>query len=160
VSVRFSYVDSTLHSEVGRTAYTYTGKDFVRLELDLRDVPTQLRKMLDRRLRSVGDVTVAAVRRHASWSSRIPGAVHLRVRFTGKDPGLLIYVDAAAAPHARPYEGLLKDSFRHPVFGDVDVWVSQDVRRFVWPGVQETQQQVADAVDEAIAAAFHAAGFG
>lgn len=151
---------TTLTSQVGGVTFRYTGEDFVRLEADFRDVPDQLRRALAARLRPVGEVTAAAVRRHASWSSRIPGAVHLTIAFTGKNPGLTISVDHNAAPHARPYEGMLQDFFRHPVFGNTDAWVRQDARRFVWPAVQETQQEVADAVDEAIDAAFHAAGFG
>lgn len=142
---------------------TYDSKAFARLEADLREVPEHMRKALDRRLRPAGEQTVAAIRRHASWSSRIPGAVRLRVAFKAKDVGLIITVDQHAAPHARPFEGIATrtggDSFRHPVFGDTATWVDQKHRRFVWPGVEETQQQVADAVDEAIAAAFHAAGW-
>lgn len=142
-----------------RFTYDRDAKEFLALAESFRDVPDELRKHVTHRLQPVGQRTVEAVRRNASWSSRIPGAVRLRVAFRGKDPGLIISVDRHQAPHARPYEGFLASSFRHPVFGDTDTWVSQDARRFVWPGVLETQQEVADAVDEAIAAAFHAAGF-
>lgn len=138
---------------------TYGAAEFIALAEGFREVPDELRKHVAHRLRPVGEITVAAVRRNASWSSRIPGAVSLRIAFRGKDPGLIITVDRHKAPHARPYEGFMASSFRHPVFGDRDTWVTQDVRRFVWPAVQETQQEVADAVDEAIAAAFHAAGW-
>lgn len=147
-----------------RYSTVYAAKDFARLEADLRDVPEHMRKALDRRLRPAGEKTVSAIRRHASWSSRIPGAVRLRVAFKAKDVGLIITVDHNAAPHARPFEGIVAraghgNTFRHPVFGDTDTWVDQPFRRFVWPGVEETQQEVADAVDEAVAAAFHAAGW-
>lgn len=143
-----------------RFGYDRDAGEFYALAESFRQIPDEFRKHVEYRLRPVGERTVEAVRRNASWSSRIPGAVRLKVAFRGKDPGLIITVDRHQAPHARPYEGFLAESFRHPVFGDTDTWVTQDARRFVWPAVLETQQDVADAVDEALAGAFHAAGFG
>ena len=151
-------------SPTGSPAAFYGADDFRRLANSLREVPDELRARLARRLRPVGDRTVADARARASWSSRIPGAISMRVAFKGKNPGLIITVDHVAAPHARPYEGLLAraghgNTFRHPFFGDTDVWYAQPFRPFVWPAVLATNQDVARDVDAAVDEALAAAGF-
>lgn len=137
----------------------YTAAEFVLLAEQFRRVPEGMRRSLARRLRPVGERALATARRKAAWSTRIPSAIGLRLRFTGKGAGLSLVVDHKAAPHARPYEGLLSRVFRHPLFGNRDFWFSQDARPFVWPAVLDTQQEIASEVDEAIDEALGAAGF-
>lgn len=141
------------------TSKPYAAAEFIAMADAFRKVPPELRRQLGNRLRPIGEKAVAAARSNASWSSRIPGAISMRVEFNGNNPGLVISVDHKAAPHARPFEGILSPSFRHPVFGDTDRWVSQDARPFVWPAVLATQQEIAPEVEAAIDATLAAAGF-
>lgn len=138
---------------------TYGSTDFLLLADQFRDVPAEMRSRLAARLRPIGERTVADAKARASWSSRIPAAIHLRVSFSGKNPGLIITVDHTVAPHARAYEGIVYDVFRHPLFGDREYWYDQKSRRYVWPAVQATQQEVADLADDVIDEVFAAAGF-
>ena len=122
--------------------------------LDL--VVDQLRTINPRARRKVRQAIVEATRdmredmaRRASWSSRIPGAIRLRISWrTGR---VEIRVDARRAPHARPYEGTDGNAFfRHPVFGDRDRWVSQRTRPFFFPAVRAHRRRVIDAVERAV----------
>ena len=138
---------------------TYGSSDFLLLADDFRDVPASMRAGVARRLRPIGESTVADARQRASWSSRIPGAISLRVQFTGKNPGLTITVDHTKAPHGRAFEGIVYDVFRHPLFGDRDHWYDQKARPYVWPAVQATQQEVADLAENVIDEVFSSLGF-
>ncbi len=66
----------------------------------------------------------------SSWSSRIPGS------FTIQGAGDNVVVRAAgdAAPEGAPLENEGKrGTFRHPVFGNREVWVDQKARPFFNP---------------------------
>lgn len=130
----------------------YGAAEFRLVAQRMADVPDDVRRGLTRRLRVIGQRTVQVAAMKASWSSRIPASLRLRVSFKAKNPGLVISADADAAPHARPHEGLLSltGTFRHPVFGNTDVWVSQPTRPFLWPSVLDTNDDVGRAADEAI----------
>jgi hypothetical protein len=85
------------------------------------------------------------VRRNASWSGRIPGAVRAQPFFTAKRAGVRIIVDAKAAPEARPLEhGGNGGEFRHPVFGggnktrDQWTWVEQPARPFFYAALERS----------------------
>lgn len=74
--------------------------------------------------------------------------------------GVFLRVNAARAPHARPYEGMTgRNPFRHPVFGDRSVWVAERTRPFLVPAVQETRPEVMGAAVDAIRDAARAGGF-
>jgi hypothetical protein len=137
----------------------YKASEFILLAEQFKRVPDNMRRTLARRLRPIGERALAAARANASWSSRIPSAITLQVRFIGKAAGLALVVDHNAAPHARPYEGILSMQFRHPLFGDRDFWYEQTARPYVWPAVAATQQAVAVEVDAAIDDVLTAAGF-
>lgn len=137
---------------------TNASSDSVRaLTKDLAAVPDEVRKGLRPALRSAGQRVINRARASASWSSRIPGAMSLRVRLSGDRPGVMVTVSSAKAPHARPYEGLLGGStFRHPVFGYRNAWVQQATRPFLWPAAAAeapaVQRDVRDAIDRALKA--------
>lgn len=123
-----------------------------RLITDLEQVPKSLRRELGARLRKAAQPIQAEARRNASWSSRIPGAITMRTRFSGKKPGVMLRVNARAAPHARAYEGLTSrgTTFRHPTFGHRDRWVTQAERPFLFPAADRHADNVVEAVGEAI----------
>ena len=63
-----------------------------------------LRKSLRSAVNDSGADLVGAMRTRASWSSRIPGAVKLSVRFSATKASIRIEVDKKKAPHARALE--------------------------------------------------------
>lgn len=129
---------------------------------DLGKLPPEVVKELRPRLRRAGEVVKRDAQAQASWSSRIPRAMRLTTRFaSAKSAGVFITVNEAQAPHARPYEGIgtRGTTFRHPVFGDRDVWVAQAQRPFLLPAVQRNREAVVKASGEAVDAAARRFGF-
>lgn len=123
----------------------------------LAKVPDELQKGLRPALRKGAEPIMAAAKANASWSSRIPGAIRLSTSFGQKNPGVTIRASARIAPHARPYEGAggRGGTFRHPVYGDRDAWVTQATRPFLFPAVRAGRQgvigELEHAVDDALA---------
>jgi len=119
---------------------------------ELGVLPDDIRRDLRKGLREAGEAALNQARANASWSSRIPGAMSLRVYTSGPRTGVSLRVDSSKAPHARPYEGIggRGDSFRHPVFGG-DAWVSQSIRPFLAPAAAKVRAQVMAAAEQAIA---------
>lgn len=136
--------------------------DSLRLAVgELGQMTPVMRSELRRGLRLVGASTLSSAKGHASWSTRIPGAITLRVSTSSRSAGIYLRVDSAKAPHARPFEGLSSRTgfFRHPVFGDTDVWVAQRERRFLLPAVLENRAGALRAAEDAITAAARAGRF-
>lgn len=124
------------------------------LARELGQVPIELRRELRPRIRAGSDEIVRDMRARASYSSRIPGAIRSTVSFASRSGGVTIRVDARRAPHARPLEGASTrgSTFRHPVFGNRDVWVSQATRPFFFPAVKAGQAQLRRHISEAVRA--------
>ncbi|GII89625.1 hypothetical protein Ssi03_76150 [Sphaerisporangium siamense] len=131
-----------------------SGSQELRLFIrDLGKLPPAIRQELRPRLRTIGQSALAAVRARASWSRRIPAATRLSVSLSKTRPGVSIVVNKTKAPHARPYENAGQPgTFRHPVFGNRDRWVSQAARPFLWPAArphfERVDEQIGQAVDE------------
>lgn len=120
----------------------------------LSRVPAASRRKVAARLRPIGGLIVRAASANASWSSRIPASLTVQTRFAGRRPGVYVVARGAVAPHARPYEGITgARTFRHPVFGDREVWVAQACRPFLAPAVTAVQGQVVAAIGDAVQAA-------
>jgi hypothetical protein len=116
----------------------------------LRAVPAEAKRDVRKAIvEATADIRTDMARR-ASWSSRIPAAIGMRVRFSAAT--VQIRVDSRRAPHARPYEGLSSrgGSFRHPVYGHTDRWVSQSARPFFFPAIDGHRKAVRDAVERAV----------
>ena len=144
------YVD-----EGGAPALRITGRDLAAL-------PKELRRRLAPKLAAAGERVRAEAASNAAWSSRIPPALSLKVSFSKGTPGVTIVADAAAAPHARAFEGMVQRTFRHPVFqvpGRDVVWVTQDTRPFLRPAVQSVGARFVDDVVAAVDEALDATGF-
>lgn len=127
---------------------------------DLQRIPVELRKELRPRLTAAGNEVLGDARANAAWSSRIPGALTLRVSFAGDRAGVYIEANAKRAPHARVYEGLVADVFRHPLFGNREAWFAQAARPFLLPAARGGFEAVVDAVDDAIDTVLTQHGFG
>jgi beta-phosphoglucomutase-like phosphatase (HAD superfamily) len=116
--------------------------------------PTDLRTELRRPLRAAGERAQRQARLNAAWSSRIPGAIRLRVSFATKRPGVLLEVDKRRAPHGRVFEHLGREGyFRHPVFGRRSRWVRQRSRPFLFRAARAEMERM----DTDIAAAVQVA---
>lgn len=118
-------------------------KRFLR---DLKRLEPEVRKTLIKEFKELLGPLQAAAKSNAGWSSRIPGAIAKSV--TTKKVGLR--VRGAKAPHGRPFEGITGATFRHPVFGNREVWVSQAARPFLKPAVDAHKDEFLEAAGEAV----------
>lgn len=126
----------------------------------LARVPDELRKSMRPALRSAVQPIVADAKARASWSSRIPKSITSSVSFSQSKPGVTIRASARVAPHARPYEGITRSgTFRHPVFGNRDVWVTQSARPFLFPAIRAGRDRVIGTVEDAVADTLRRHGF-
>lgn len=114
---------------------------------------------LRKNLKAAADPMKRQVQDNASWSTRIPGAVGVQVRFTAKRVGVSVFVGRKKAPHARPIENSGKPgTFKHPVFGTSAV-VAQPARPFFFAEMEKHMPEVEKACAEAVEDAAKAAGF-
>lgn len=131
-----------------------------KLQRDLGKIPPELRKTLRRELKKAAKPVVADAKSRASWSNRIPAAIKLQTRLSGRDAGLTIRVNAKKAPHGRPYENMgQQGTFRHPVYGNRHVWVSQTARPFLFPAADAHRSEVRAAAGDAVDSAARQHGF-
>lgn len=128
-------------------------RDFAKA---LGKVSPELRRQLRPQLRNAGQHVLDDMKRRASYSTRIPGATRMTVSFDAKGGGIRFRVSAARAPHARVLErgndGSRSASFRHPVFGDRDVWVTQATRPFFFPALQAGRPEIKRGISAAVKA--------
>lgn len=129
-----------------------TGRDELKgLIKDLGGIPQEVQRELRPALRRAVQPAVQRVRSNASWSSRIPAATKASTSF-GRTPGVTIRVDSKAAPEARPIEHDGRPgTFRHPVYGNREVWVSQAARPFFYRAIEATADQIRDQIGDVIA---------
>jgi hypothetical protein len=130
-------------------------RDMKQLEGGKRQVAA-----LRRNLKAAAEPAAAQVRRNASWSSRIPAAVAVRVAFTAKrGAGVSVFVGRKTAPHARPIENFgSAGSFQHFTWGTPPI-VTQQARPFFFDEMASVMPEVEKAALEAIDEATKAAGF-
>ncbi|WP_182112890.1 HK97 gp10 family phage protein [Actinotalea sp. JY-7876] len=136
--------------------------DLTKLASDLNRLPANLRRAVRPKVREAGGETLRVAQANARWSSRIPAALSLRTSFGARAAGATVVASTAIAPHARVYEGMVHDSFRHPVFaraGRGAEWVSQAARPYVRPAAKATGQRFVEATNTAIDEALTASGF-
>lgn len=121
-------------------------QDLIR---DLGAMPPALAKAMRPGVIKAAQPALKEVQRRASWSRRIPRATTLSGP-SGTRAGVTLRVDSTKAPHARPYEGLSGDPFRHPVFGNRENWVREPARPFFYPGVNAAADQVAEGIADVV----------
>lgn len=118
---------------------------------DLDKMPNQIRRQIRPVLRRSAQEPLAAVRRSASWSSRIPGATRIAVGFSKRRPGVSLTVNKNKAPHARAYENQGREGrFRSPVFGNRKKWIYHKARPFFFRSVQPWLNKVDADVGEVV----------
>jgi hypothetical protein len=129
---------------------------------DLAKIPAELRRAARTRIKVAGESVLRQGQANASWSSRIPAAMSLQVSFSGRNPGVTIVVDSAKAPHARPFEGIVADTWRHPVFersGRPTPWVQQAARPYLLPAAQAGFDLAVEGITAAVDEVLTNAGF-
>lgn len=138
----------------------------VRVDLrDLNSLYTSLRKIdresadeFGRALSRAGESVAMAARGLAGWSSRIPAQVTVqrsRAKVTIKaGPGPKGHRGEAAAFENDGKPG----TFRHPVFGNKNAWVSQNARPFLLPAVHANLERTATYIGLAVDNVFRRAG--
>lgn len=75
------------------------------------------------RLREIGVEVADDVRANASYSSRIPGSVKVRVTAAGN---VRVSIGGDSAPDAVPIENKGRGFVRHPVFGSRNSWTDKN----------------------------------
>lgn len=132
-----------------------------RLIADLGGIPKEFRRHVRPQIKSAAQSVVDDAKRRAAWSKRIPGAIRVGARLSKRNQGVVIRVNAKKAPHARAYEGMSArgSTFRHPVYGNRERWVSQQTRPFLWPAAKGRMDDVRNAVDKAIREAAQSNGW-
>lgn len=121
-----------------------------KLAKELDGIPKELRQQLRPALRAAAEPVVQDARGRASWSTRIPRAISMSVRFS-RDPGVIIRVRGSVAPHGRAFEGITGASdFIHPVFGHRDREVAESTRPYLEPAVRAAADTVLAKAVEAV----------
>jgi hypothetical protein len=120
------------------------------LAKQLRTADARLYRAAQRSIRAVGDEVAERARRNAEWSTRIPPTVTTRASGV---TSVIVRAGGAQAPEAKPLEHAgAEGTFRHPVFGNRQVWVDQPARPFLHPAALEHLQEDAEAVAAALSA--------
>jgi hypothetical protein len=123
-------------------------KNFARA---LRRKAPELAVELRTNLRAAGNIIAEDARSRASFSTKIPGSIKVRVSAAT----VSIVAGGPKAPDAAPYENEGNEGdFRHPLFGDREHWYSQKARPFLHPAVEHgraaAQAAAIDALDKAV----------
>jgi hypothetical protein len=111
--------------------------DAQRLSSDLRTAAGRLPDALRRGVRAAAEPVAAGIRAEAAWSTRIPGAVSVRV----EGNAAVVSIDSRIAPEAGPLNNRGQaGTFTHPVYGN-DWTVEQQARPFLVEGALRGQAE-------------------
>lgn len=144
-----------------------TGRNLQRIAAELRRMDNkQLKLEFSREIRAAARPMVPAVKsaihqipsKRGYTSSGLRGrmvkAVKLEARTTGRDAGVRIRVDGRKMPsgdkNLQSYMEGVKKPWRHPVFGNRDVWVTQPPKPYFFKTVDPMGQRTARDVNRAI----------
>lgn len=131
--------------------------DFHSLARGFRRVEPELFAGLKLRLRGIGQLVADSAKEHASFSETIPPSIKVRMST------LSVSVVATKAPLSGLEEMGKKGNrgsgvaWRHPVFGNKDVWVTQIGHPFLLPALKDKAEVIEALVDEAVGEAFDVA---
>jgi hypothetical protein len=126
-----------------------------RLARNLRQASPETWKACRVALRVAVQPVAADAQSRASYSTRIPQTVKVRVTGGGN---VKIVAGGVNAPDAAPLENKGQPgTFRHPVFGNREVWVDQPARPFLGPAVEAHKVEVAAKLEAAVTEAIESA---
>lgn len=122
----------------------------------LRKTAPDLFKEFGAGLRAGGLIIAEDAKQRANFSTRIPPSI--KVRRSGVSVKIIAGGDTA--PEAAPLENQGQSgTFRHPVFGNFDVWVNQQARPFLAPAVEANEEAVVVQVLATVDGTFRKLGF-
>ncbi len=124
--------------------FTIDAKSIKQFAARCKLASPELQKAFVKSLNPAGDVIAGGVKRRASafhrnggGTTRIADSVKVRRRGTR----VKVIAGGTAAPEAAPINNLGKGgTFRHPVFGNYDVWRPQAAHPFMEPDAAETAE--------------------
>lgn len=142
-------------SSVSSAGFRVTTKELRSLAKDLVKSSKLTRRALLLGLKAAGEVVAVDARERASWSTHIPGTIKTRV--STASVSVKVVAGGPNAPDAAPLENHGKaGKFRHPVYGNRQVWVDQPARPYLAPAVDARQDEIVElvtkSVDDALAA--------
>ena len=133
---------------------------FSQLARDLYRMPPAIKRQLRRKFEQAGQAALSDAKSRASWSHRIPAAISGKPQLSTDTVGYTLRASVASAPHARVYEGMGQGgSFRHPVYGHRDRWVTAATRPYLWPAVRGRVNDITAAANDALENAARECGF-
>lgn len=128
----------TFHIEVG---------DLRKLMADIRKVDKEIPRELTNGLRDGAKIIAEEAKKRASFSKRIPRTI----RAAASGSKATVKAGGKRAPHAAALENNGKaGTFRHPVYGNRDVWVDQQSHPYLAPAAEAKEGEVADVVAAAV----------
>jgi hypothetical protein len=122
-----------------------------RLARDLRIAAPEAWKACRVSLRAMGRLVADDAKERASFSSRIPGSIRVRVTSGGN---VKVVAGGAKAPDAAAIENQGRGHVRHPVFGDREVWTDKNSPpAFLAPALDAHREEVMKGIEDAVVAA-------
>ncbi len=136
----------------------FDGQALSRLFKDLRGIDNDLGIELRRTVKQSGSQIAESVRRNAAAASvrtdRLPRSIKTGSTFRRRTAGFTVRADRRIAPHARPLENTGGQGFfRHPVYGNRQVWRYQAAQPFFLraatpPVLEQAAADLLDAVEQ------------
>jgi len=132
------------------------------LASDIRKLSPEVSREFNRELRGIGDLVADAARKRASSFQRVGMGTDrieqsIKVRRSGMS--LRVIAGGDGAPEAAPIDhGGNPGSFRHPVFGNQDVWVGQVAHPFMEPALEDVSDELEGRMVAAVDRALRAVG--
>jgi len=141
----------------GIAAFKIDTTGFAKASKDLKGAGPQFRMQMAAGLKEAMQPVLSSAQSHASWSTRIPKTI----KISATQSGVSIKAGGAKAPHAAAFENEgNQGSFRHPVFGNLNLWVAQEARPFIHPAITaNVDGAMLEKVIAAMDAVFKEAGF-
>lgn len=136
-------------------------RDFHDVARALHKAAPATSRALKRRLRKAGEIVAVEARAIASEHSQsIPPTIKVRTRAAaveviagGPDAPVASLFELGNTRDAKSASASRKGSFRHPVYGNREVWVEQPMHRYLAPAAAahmvEVEREVVGALEEA-----------
>lgn len=129
-------------------------RELAELGTRLRAVSAAIEKDFHKGLSGAGEIVATEARRRANAfprkhgnSYRLAPSIKVKRRLTS----VKVVAGGVDAPEAAPLEhGGLGGTFRHPFFGNMDVWYPQEAHPFLTPAAEATLEPVFLAVAEEV----------
>lgn len=118
---------------MGKPVIGIEATDLARLQRDLKKADGDALKLFRAAMKRAGDLVADRARGKISGTSQ---RIADSIRVMANNKGVQVKAGGAKAPHAAAFENDGKaGTFRHPVFGNREVWVDQTAHPFLLPSL-------------------------